>query len=134
MEIDLSKLQRIGRIKLHGLTQDVFEMENVIQKLLRKHNMQQQTEKELSHYQTVVQWRRVFNDQEEVECSPELNMSLEKYYQQQEKRIRFQIGQEEFIVDFTKMTLHDPYNTTEVSELQRHSKLKGMRMDEWSIE
>lgn len=87
----------------------------------------------MSHYQTVVQWRRVFNDQEEVECSPQLNMNLEKYYQQQEKRIRFQIGQEEFIVDFTKMTLHDPCDPTEISDLQRHSKLKGMRMDEWEI-
>uniref|UniRef100_A0A8B8B896 Poly [ADP-ribose] polymerase 14-like isoform X4 n=1 Tax=Crassostrea virginica TaxID=6565 RepID=A0A8B8B896_CRAVI len=122
VKIDFNKLQRIGRIKLHGLKQDVFEMEEIIHKLLKKQGEQKQNEREMAYFQSVVQWKRKFKDGQEMDCPPMLNMNLEKYFRQKEKRIRFAIASEEFTVDLTEMSLYSPENPKDVSQLYRSPK------------
>lgn len=125
VKIDFNKLQRIGRIKLHGLKQDVFEMEEIIHKLLKKQGEQKQNEREMAYFQSVVQWKRKFKDGQEMDCPPMLNMNLEKYFRQKEKRIRFAIASEEFTVDLTEMSLYSPENPKDVSQLYRSPKPIG---------
>ncbi|XP_061179435.1 protein mono-ADP-ribosyltransferase PARP14-like [Saccostrea echinata] len=121
VHLDFGKL-RVGRIKLHGLKEDVYEMEEAIQKLLRKHSTQQKEERERDYFQAVVKWRMVYDDGQEVECTPQLNMKLEEYFRQQERRIHFSMGDEQLTADFSKMTLYDCYRTC---KLDRISKTEG---------
>jgi hypothetical protein len=128
VQLDFGKL-RVGRIKLYGLTKDVYEMDEAIQKLLRKQSSQQQLEREQRYFQAMVAWKRVFDDDQEVDCSPRLNMMLETYFRKSETRIHFPIDNEEFTADFSKMTLYDPSAPKIVSKLVRQLKTEGILSD-----